>query len=127
MQECQARRSSGGFRSSPIVARCYEALDICALRIRSGAALVSNSDDPLHALRGLVRNWTACAQHLLRIAARPFLTVDARWLNTDTRASVSTPNVGFWPDADIPQRQLLRRLFGVKRTRYAKRRETGKE
>jgi len=26
-----------------------------------------------------------------------------------------------WPDADLPQRQLLCRLFGVKRTRYAPR------
>jgi len=32
-----------------------------------------------------------------------------------------------WPDADLPQCQLLGLLFGVKRTRYAKRRETGKE
>ena len=32
-----------------------------------------------------------------------------------------------WPDADLAQRQLLGRLFGAKRTRYAKRRETGKE
>ena len=38
-----------------------------------------------------------------------------------------TEDFSFWPDADIPQRQLLGRLFGVERTRYAKRRETGKE
>jgi hypothetical protein len=31
------------------------------------------------------------------------------------------------PYADLRQRQLLGLLFGVKRTRYAKRRETGKE
>ena len=27
----------------------------------------------------------------------------------------------FWPDADLVQRQLLRRLLGVKPTRYAHR------
>jgi hypothetical protein len=26
---------------------------------------------------------------------------------------------GWWPDADLLQRHLLRRLLGVKRTRYA--------
>jgi hypothetical protein len=28
---------------------------------------------------------------------------------------------GFWPDCDLPQRQLLGRLFGVERARYAQR------
>ena len=28
----------------------------------------------------------------------------------------ATANVGSWPDADLPQRQLLCRLFGVERT-----------
>ena len=28
---------------------------------------------------------------------------------------------GNWPDADLAQRQLLRRLLGVKQTRYAQR------
>ena len=48
--------------------------------------------------------------------------------NSASRAARSRVS-GFvlWPDADIPQRQLLGRLFGAKRTRYAKRRETGKE
>jgi hypothetical protein len=30
-------------------------------------------------------------------------------------------DVGNWPDADLPQRQLLGRLLGVERTRYAQR------
>jgi hypothetical protein len=29
-------------------------------------------------------------------------------------------NVAFWPDAELRHRQLLARLFGVKRTRYAR-------
>jgi hypothetical protein len=119
------RPENGAGVPSPAILRRLSVISNCGKVLRSlGHLRAANKKrrragfkqryDPLHALRGLVRNWTACAQHLLRIAARPFLTVDARWLNTDTRASVSTPNVGFWPDADIPQRQLLRRLFGVK-------------
>jgi len=36
-------------------------------------------------------------------------------------------HVSKWPDSDLLQRQLLARPIGVERTRYAKRRETGKE
>ena len=35
------------------------------------------------------------------------------------RCPAAVDSGGWWPDADLQQRHLLRRLLGVKRTRYA--------
>jgi hypothetical protein len=40
-------------------------------------------------------------------------------IDNSARSGLERSDFVLWPDADLPQRQLLGRLFGVQPTRYA--------